>query len=158
MSRKKRQIKIHVYKTNELYLWVVFFPNLQGPAFEIQVLRALAIKCRGKFRILSLPRQCVSKKTAEDFAETFLYHVSNGFSISQHFAKDYDLVFNSWYYLFYEYDTLKREKQKSIFLPLITLFWFLCYNRRTHYPTLQTPGKQHVKTEVSNANWVITEN
>ena len=33
------------------------------------------------------------KKTAEDLAETFAYHIGNGFDIPQHFAKDYDLVF-----------------------------------------------------------------
>ena len=33
------------------------------------------------------------KKTAEDLAETFAYHIGNGFNIPQHFAKDYDLVF-----------------------------------------------------------------
>ena len=35
----------------------------------------------------------LAKKTAKDLAEIFVYHVSNGFSISQHFATDYDLVF-----------------------------------------------------------------
>ena len=35
--------------------------------------------------------------------ETFVYHVDSGYSIPRHFAKDYDLVFNSWYYLFYQY-------------------------------------------------------
>ena len=52
-------------------------------------------KCQDKFRIFfSLPRQCVGKKiTAKDLAETSVYHVSNGFGIPWHFAKDYDLVF-----------------------------------------------------------------
>ena len=50
-----------------------------------------------------MPRQvqnfsaCLSnasaKKTAEDSAEIFVYHVSNGFGIPRHFAEDYDLVF-----------------------------------------------------------------
>ena len=34
-----------------------------------------------------------STKNCQDPAETFVYHVNNGFGIPQHFAKDYDLVF-----------------------------------------------------------------
>ena len=33
------------------------------------------------------------KQTVEDLAQTFAYHIGNGFSIPQHFAKDNDLVF-----------------------------------------------------------------
>ena len=33
------------------------------------------------------------KKTTEDLADTFVYHIGNGFGIPRHFAKDYDLVF-----------------------------------------------------------------
>ena len=33
------------------------------------------------------------KKTVEDLAQTFAYHIGNGSSIPQHFAKNNDLVF-----------------------------------------------------------------
>ena len=42
-----------------------------------------------------------AKKTAEDLAETFVYHVS--FAIPHHFDKDYDLVFYHLILLFYLY-------------------------------------------------------
>ena len=32
----------------------------------------------------------------------------------------------STYIMLFTYNTLKREKHRTIFLPLITLFWFLC--------------------------------
>ena len=53
----------------------------------------LAIKARVISEFFSLPRQYIGKKTAEDSAETFVYYVSNGFGIPQHFAKGSDLVF-----------------------------------------------------------------
>ena len=63
-------------------------------AFEIQVLRKSAIKCRGNFRTLQfasgMRRQ---KKTAKDSAQTFVHYVGNGFGIPRNFAKGYDLVF-----------------------------------------------------------------
>ena len=67
-------------------------------AFEIQVLTTSAIKCRGKFRIFqfaSAMRWQKKKKTAKDLTETSVYHVGSGYGIPRHFAKDYDLVFNS---------------------------------------------------------------
>ena len=54
-------------------------------AFKIQVLSSSAIKAKANSELFSLPRQ--------DLAEVFAYHVSNGFGIPLHFAKDYDLVF-----------------------------------------------------------------
>ena len=52
-----------------------------------------AIRAEANSEFLSLPRQCVGKKTAEDLAEAFAYHVGNGLGIPRDFAKDYDLVF-----------------------------------------------------------------
>ena len=53
-----------------------------------------AIECQGKFRTFQLASAMhQQKKTAEDSAEIFVYHVSNGFGIPRHFAEDYDLVF-----------------------------------------------------------------
>ena len=66
--------------------------HIDHSAFEIQVLSTSAIS--GFF---SLPHQYIGKKnkTAEDSTEMFLYYISNGFSIHQHFSKVYDLFFNS---------------------------------------------------------------
>ena len=74
-------------------------------------------KSQGDFRILSLPRQYIGKKTAEDSVETFAYYVTNGLGILQHFAKGSDLGFNSWDYLFH---------------------------RRTHYPMLEKIGTKNL--------------
>ena len=62
-------------------------------SLRIHVLSMLAIKARVISEFFSLPRQYIGKKTAEDSAETFVYYVSNGFGIPQHFAKGSDLVF-----------------------------------------------------------------
>ena len=53
----------------------------------------LQIKVRGISEFFSFPWQYIDKKTAEDSAETYVYYVSNGFGIPQHFAKGTDLVF-----------------------------------------------------------------
>ena len=51
-------------------------------------------KCQGKFRIFQFVSTMRWQKIiAKGLAETCVYHVSNGFSIPWHFAKDYDLVF-----------------------------------------------------------------
>ena len=63
-------------------------------------------------------------KTAEDF----VYHVSNDFGIPWHFAFSF-LTGDATYstnIISFTYNTLKREKQKTLFLPLISLFWSLC--------------------------------
>ena len=102
-----------------------------------------------------MPRQCFGKKNAKNLVETFVNHVGNGFGIPWHFAKGCDSVFLtvdttfSIFVTLFTYNTLKWEKQNTIFLPLITLFWFFvfpCYNSRTHYPTLEKEGTQNITT------------
>ena len=55
------------------------------------------IKCQSHFRIFqfafAIDSQKKKKKTAEDSAETFVYHVSNAFGIPRDFIKGSDLVF-----------------------------------------------------------------
>ena len=96
-----------------------------------------------------------AKKVVEDLAETFVYHIGNSFGILRHFSKDEDLVFltvdttYSTYIILFDYNTLKRKKQKTIFLPLFTLFWFLCVSLRLEKPGAQNKtvcenqGRQH---------------
>ena len=48
----------------------------------------------------SLPRQCISKKTAKDSSETFVYHASNGFGIPV------DTTYSTYIILF-TYNTLE---------------------------------------------------
>ena len=62
-------------------------------AFEIQVRNMLAIKCQDDFRIFQFVLTTSQQKTAEDSAEVFLYYVSIGFGITQHFVMAYDLAF-----------------------------------------------------------------
>ena len=70
------------------------------------------------------------KKTAKNSSETFVYYVGIGFRIPWHFCKGYDLFFltvetTCSTNLYCVLITLERVKQKTIFLSLITLFWFL---------------------------------
>ena len=57
------------------------------------------IKCQSHFRIFQFAfaihsqKKKKKKKTAEDSAETFVYHVSNAFGIPRDFIKGSDLVF-----------------------------------------------------------------
>ena len=56
------------------------------------------IKCQSHFRIFQFAfaihsQKKKKKKTAEDSAETFVYHVSNAFGIPRDFIKGSDLVF-----------------------------------------------------------------
>ena len=81
-----------VNKVNEMYSWKFSKIFRTYTAFKIQVLSLSTIKCWDKFRIFSLPRQCIDKKTAKDFINLCL-SCCHGFDIPQHFAKDYDLVF-----------------------------------------------------------------
>ena len=66
------------------------------------------------------------QKAVKDSAETFVYHVSNGFGIPQHFAKDYNFCFVTVETTYSTYNTLEWVKRKTIYLLIITLFWFLC--------------------------------
>ena len=67
-SKTDGKILIAGYSNTQVIEW-------DKAALEIQVLNTSA------------------KNTAEDSAKTFVYYTVNGFSIPQHFAKSYDLVF-----------------------------------------------------------------
>ena len=65
-------------------------------AFEFHLLSTLAIKCQDDFRIFQFASAIhQQQKKAQDSAEAIEYYLGNGFSIPQHFAKGYDLFFNS---------------------------------------------------------------
>ena len=98
-------------------------------AFKIQVLSMLVIKCQGKFIIFQFASAMHQQKNCLGLRRNFCIFVGNGFGIPQHFAKGYDLFFQQLILILpvlFTCSTLKREKQKTIFLLLITLFWFLC--------------------------------
>ena len=82
------------------------------------------------------------QKTAKNLAEAFVYHVGNGLDIPQHFAKGYDLV---WYSLFYltHVNGRNRKQYFSRWSPCFGFFVCPCYNRRKH-PTLEKPGAQNI--------------
>ena len=84
------------HRSNYIYVCVyiyIYIHTYTHTAFEIQVLRTSVIKCRGKFRIFQFASAMRQQKiTAEDLAETLVYHVGKGFGIAWHFVKDYDLV------------------------------------------------------------------
>ena len=139
-------------------------------AFEKQVLSTSAIKYRGKFRIFQFASAMRRQKiTAEDLAETFVYHDGKGCGIAWHFVKDYDLVLKQLILLILPISyrllvtPLNRRSRRQYLSRWSSCFGFFvcpCYNRRTH-STLEKPGAQNItvcETKVSNADWVITEN
>ena len=50
-------------------------------------------KSQGDIRFFQFALEIHWQTTVENSAETFVYYVSNGFGIPQHFAKGSDLVF-----------------------------------------------------------------
>ena len=136
-------------------------------AFEIQMLSTLAIKCQGGSRIFQFAWQYVSKKTREDLAETFAYYVGSSLSITQHFAKGFDLVFwqlrllalpKIYCLLMTHLNEWNGRKYFSHWSLCFSFFVCPCYSRRIHYPTLEKPVAQNKAAWVSNTTWVITEN
>ena len=76
-------------ETNRLICGVHCYHSLQNSGVKYirnKMLRHIQV-------FFSLPGLCIGKKTAEGLAEAFIYHVSNGLGIPQHFAKDYALAF-----------------------------------------------------------------
>ena len=78
--------------------------------------------CLGKASVKNLPKfsrtLCISR-------QQWLRHKSTIYQGHWWFGfLTVDITYSTNIILF-TYNTLKREKQKSIFLPLITLFWFL---------------------------------
>ena len=80
------------------------------------MLSTSVIKGWGNFRIFQFALAMhLQKKNCWNLAETFAYHVGNGFGIPWPFAKDYDLIFLtvdtacSICILLFTYNTLKRE-------------------------------------------------
>ena len=66
----------------------------------------------------------LAKIPAKDSRDTLAYYVRNDFDMPQHFAKDYEFFkLYKWYLI--AYNTRERVKRKTLFLLLITLFWFL---------------------------------
>ena len=119
-------------------------------AFENQVLRTSAIKCRGKFKnfqfALAMRRQKKLPKTQQkplyntsDMASAYLGSLPK----TMIFFLTGDTTYATNIILF-TYNTLKREKQKTIFLPLITFIDHLFFVCLTHYPTLEKPGAQNI--------------
>ena len=97
------------YKSNELFK---FFSNYEKSKFDYRILfskfhglfifQVSSLRNWGtKYIFHKMPRQIhkfsvclgIRKKYAKNLAETFAYHVSSGFGIPLHFAKNYDLFF-----------------------------------------------------------------
>ena len=79
---------------DKIILLVIEKSSITGSAFETQMLSAWPIKCWGDFRIFQFILVISwQKKPADKSAETFVYYARNGFDISQHFVKGYDLSF-----------------------------------------------------------------
>ena len=120
-----------VNKVNEMYSWKFSKILKTCTAFEIQVLSTSAIKCQGKFRIFQFALAMRWQKNCWRFNKLLFIMSAMALAYLSILPRTMIQFFNSWYYLFYicyvvyTYNTLKREKQKTVFLPLITLF-FLC--------------------------------
>ena len=84
-----------------------------------------------------------------------MYYVGNDFGIPQHFAKDYDLLFEQLRLLvlpelYCLLITHLSETEDNISLvDHFVLFFFVCpfYIRRTKYPTLEKPPAQNIVFE-----------
>ena len=123
--------------------------------FKIQVLSTLAIKCWGKFRVFQFAIAISQQKSCQRLSR------SACISCRQRLRHTSELCQELWFgilaigttystnNILFTYNTHKREKQKTIFIPMITLFSFfgcVCYNRRTHNPMVEKAGAQNITT------------
>ena len=101
------------------------------PAYEIEALSTFSTKCLGKFTnfqfALAMHRKKICQKLSRNFCiscQQWLWHTSA-------FCQELFVFFTvhttySTYIILFTCNTLKHEKQKTIFLSLVTLFCFLC--------------------------------
>ena len=102
-------------------------------AFEIQVLNTSAMKMLRQSQNFSV---CFGNASAKKLLKTQQnpLHITKAMPLAclSIFPRAIIWFLNSWDYLFYLnyivylYNTLERVKQKTLFLLLVTLFWFLC--------------------------------
>ena len=117
---------------NSLLSWA----SLHETAIEIQLLSTLTIQCRGKFRNFQLTLAMHQQKTVKT-QQKLLYITSTMasaylnillktmiwfFKSCEKFLK---VILPILYIILFTYNTLEWVKRKTIFLSLITLFWFL---------------------------------
>ena len=96
-------------------------------AFEIQVLIMSAVKCWGDFRIFQFASAIRRQKNYRRLRRN-LCTLAMALAYLAILPRTMICFFNSWHDLFYlsytVYNTLEWVKRKTIFLLLITLFWF----------------------------------
>ena len=163
-----KYIEFEVFET--CLKWVVYVNTLFSPCYRWVGMESCPNFCVSGLIVSGakhvgnkMPRQiqnfsvCLSnasaKKTAKDLAETFVIHVGNGFGIPWHFAKDCDLVFWQlillilpilYCLLIIQLNGRNRTQYLSRWSPCLGFFVCPCYNRRTHYPTLEKKVAQNI--------------
>ena len=113
----------------------------------------LVIKCQGKFIIFQFASAMHQQKNCLGLRRNFCIFVGNGFGIPQHFAKGYDLFFQQltlilpvlYCLLIIHLKGRNKRQYFSCWSPCFGFFVCPCYNRRTHYPTLEKSGAQNTK-------------
>ena len=102
------------------------------PAFEIEVLSTFSTKCRSQFTNFQFALTIHWKKICQKLSRNLCISCQQWLRHTSAFCQELWFVFftvdttYSTYITLFTYNTLKHEKQKTIFLPLITLFCFLC--------------------------------
>ena len=119
--------------------------------YEIEVLSTSAIKCQGKIRIFQFAWAIRRQKNCQRLSRNLcLHHVGNGFGIpSAILPRTMIWIFSSWYYLLYRLllTYLKGRNRRQCFSRWSSCFGCFvcpCYNKRTHYPTLEKLGAPNV--------------